>query len=240
MPRVAGPTAVCRAVEPLTGRAIDEFGLGVIGSCTRLTVTPTQFYYRPGGGEGRTVYVDVSERKLAEYEGVVRPGCFDGVVPANGRLYWMPLACDCWQVHGTFSMAPRKPLTQQDAPDQPLAWSPDAVVVLAARDDWPMFRADASGSATVPVDVPRKVQQLWQMTLPDDELSAPVCAAGRVFVGGSDGTVRALEADTGDILWHVDSRAAVTFPPMAKTNFFTNAKPRPVPWVLRVRELSSR
>ena len=79
----------------------------MIGWCSRLTATPNQFYYRPGGGEGRTVYVDVRTQKLADYEGVVRPGCFDGVVPANGRLYWMPLACDCWQVHGTISMAPR-------------------------------------------------------------------------------------------------------------------------------------
>ena len=107
MPRVAQPAAACRKLDPLTGKVLGEFGLGVIGSCTRLTVTPNQFFYRPGGGEGRTVYFDFAAQKLADYEGVVRPGCFDGVVPANGRLYWMPLACDCWQVHGTFSMAPR-------------------------------------------------------------------------------------------------------------------------------------
>ena len=56
-------------------------------------------------------------------EGVVRPGCFDGVVPANGRLYWMPLACDCWQVHGTFCMAPRPlPLKPRAAAGRP-AWA---------------------------------------------------------------------------------------------------------------------
>ena len=114
VPRVAAPQAVCRKVEPLTGKTLDEYSLGVIGSCTRLTVTPNQFYYRPGGGEGRTVYVDIAARKLAPYEGVVRPGCFDGVLPANGRLYWMPLACDCWQVHGTFSMAPRSALKEPE------------------------------------------------------------------------------------------------------------------------------
>ena len=52
MPRVASPSAVCRRVEPQSGKVLDEFNLGVIGSCARLTVTPTQFYYRPGGGEG--------------------------------------------------------------------------------------------------------------------------------------------------------------------------------------------
>ena len=106
MPRVAGPRPPAGKLDPLTGKVLDQFSLGVIGSCTRLTVTPNQFFYRPGGGEGRTVYVDIGTRKLADYEGIVRPGCFDGVVPANGRLYWMPLACDCWQVHGTFSHGP--------------------------------------------------------------------------------------------------------------------------------------
>ena len=110
MPRVAAPAAACRKIDPRTGNVVGELSLGVIGSCTRLTVTPNQFYYRPGGGEGRTVYFDIAAQKLADYEGVVRPGCFDGVVPANGRLYWMPLACDCWQVHGTFCMAPRAAL----------------------------------------------------------------------------------------------------------------------------------
>ena len=87
----------------------------------------------PGGGEGRTVYVDFEARKLADYEGVVRPGCFDGVVPANGRLYWMPLACDCWQVHGTFCMAPRSPLTQPTETTEPPAWAAPVCDAPAAR-----------------------------------------------------------------------------------------------------------
>ena len=116
VPRVASPAPPAGKSNRSPARCSTNSVLGVIGSCTRLTVTPNQFFYRPGGGEGRTVYVDIGARKLADYEGVVRPGCFDGVVPANGRLYWMPLACDCWQVHGTFSMAPRSVLKEPIAP----------------------------------------------------------------------------------------------------------------------------
>ncbi|MFH1920680.1 MAG: hypothetical protein ABIP48_12425, partial [Planctomycetota bacterium] len=47
MPRVAAPAAACREVDPLTGKVLDQFNLGVIGSCTRLTATPNQFFYRP-------------------------------------------------------------------------------------------------------------------------------------------------------------------------------------------------
>jgi len=213
VPRVANPAAFCRKLEPLTGRVLDEFSLGVIGSCTRLTVTPNQFYYRPGGGEGRTVYVDIAARKLADYEGVVRPGCFDGVVPANGRLYWMPLACDCWQVHGTFCMAPRLPLKETSAPAESTAWAAPASNAPAARDDWPMFRAGSAGMATVPAAVGQKARELWRRRLPGGELTAPVCAKGRVFVGATDGTVRALDAANGEILWQVSSHAAVLHPP---------------------------
>jgi len=213
VPRVANPKASCRKVDPHTGKVLDEFSLGVIGSCTRLTVTPNQFYYRPGGGEGRTVYVDIPELMLADYEGVVRPGCFDGVVPANGRLYWMPLACDCWQVHGTFCMAPRTPLAEQSAPAESPAWAAPASNVPEARDDWPMFRANSAGTATVATSVGRKAKELWRRSLPGGDLTAPVCVNGRVFVGSADGTVYALDAANGEILWQISSNAAVLHSP---------------------------
>ncbi len=212
VPRVAAPVATCRRLDPLTGKVLDRFSLGVIGSCTRLTATPNQFYYRPGGGEGRTVYVDLATRKLADYEGVVRPGCFDGVVPANGRLYWMPLACDCWQVHGTFSMAPRAALKPSPPAESP-AWDAPASNPPAAEDDWPMFRANAAGTATVAASVGRKVSELWRRRLPGGGLTAPVCAKGRVFVGGTDGMVRALDAANGKTLWEAFSCGAVVHPP---------------------------
>ncbi|MHC4119577.1 MAG: outer membrane protein assembly factor BamB family protein [Planctomycetota bacterium] len=212
VPRVANPSAFCRKVDPLTGKVLDEFGLGVIGSCTRLTVTPNQFYYRPGGGEGRTVYVDIAQRKLADYEGVVRPGCFDGVVPANGRLYWMPLACDCWQVHGTFCMAPRSELKKPTDPARSPAWAAPKSSTLAAPDDWPMFRADSAGTATVAASIGSKMKELWRRRLPGGP-TAPVCANGRVFVGAADGAVTALDAVTGEILWRASSNGPVLHPP---------------------------
>ena len=76
-----------------------------------------------------------------------------------------------------------------------------------------MFRANPSGTATVPAAIPRKVKERWRRRLPESELTAPVCVGGRVFVGGSDGTVRALNAADGKSLWQVSSCAGVMRPP---------------------------
>jgi hypothetical protein len=65
----------------------------------------------------------------------------------------------------------------------------------------------------VPVVVPKQARPLWRQRLPGGTLTAPVCAQGRVFVGGTDGTVRALDAASGKLLWQASARAAVIHPP---------------------------
>ncbi|MEO2048349.1 MAG: PQQ-binding-like beta-propeller repeat protein [Pirellulales bacterium] len=220
VPRVGSKTATCQQLDPFTGKVMDEFGLGVIGSCTRLNATKNQFFYRPGGGEGRTVYVDINERKLADFEGIVRPGCFDGVVPANGRLYWLPLACDCWQVHGTFSMAPRSASLEQESASlkqetvaESAVWNVPATQTPATESEWPIFRANPAGTATVPVAIPREANVLWRRRLPGGRPTAPVCADGRVFMGAADGAVWSLATASGETIWQVSADAAVLCPP---------------------------
>jgi outer membrane protein assembly factor BamB len=211
MPRVAGPQAICQKVDPLSGKVLDQFKLGVIGSCTRVTATSSQFFYRPGGGVGMTVYVDFASEQLGDQTGVVRPGCFDGVVAANGRLYWMPLACDCWQVHGTFCMAPRKKLADR-MPVQASAWAKPSSVTPTAATDWPMYRANAAGTAIVSVKVPQSIKQLWNQKV-SDGLTSPIVAAGHAYVGSTDGTVTAVNIADGELAWQSTSNAPVVASP---------------------------
>ena len=77
-----------------------------------------------------------------------------------------------------------------------------------------MFRANSAGTATVPTAVGQSVKELWQRRLPGGDLTAPVCIKGRVFVGGTDGTVRALDSANGKILWQVSTNAAILHPPV--------------------------
>jgi hypothetical protein len=125
----------------------------------------------------------------------------------------MPLACDCWQVHGTFSMAPRSALKEPSTQAESPPWAAPASNAPAGRDDWPMFRANPAGTATVPAAVGQKARELWRRRLLGGGLTAPVCAKGRVFVGATDGTVRAFDAANGETLWQVSSHAAVLHPP---------------------------
>ena len=124
----------------------------------------------------------------------------------------MPLACDCWQVHGTFSMAPLCAEQPEGANSSP-AWAAPSSPVPAAPDDWPMYRANMAGTATVPAVVPPRVKELWRRPLQGAELTAPICAGGHVFVGDTGGTVSALDAANGKLLWQVSSHAALQFPP---------------------------
>ena len=54
------------------------------------------------------------------------------------------------------------------------AWAAPISAARAARDDWPMFRADAAGTATVGVQVPRKAQPQWRQRVPACDLTAPI------------------------------------------------------------------
>jgi outer membrane protein assembly factor BamB len=76
-----------------------------------------------------------------------------------------------------------------------------------------MFRANSAGTATVPAALPQTAKELWRRRLPGGNLTAPICVKGRVFVGATDGTVQALDATDGDILWQISSHAAVLHAP---------------------------
>lgn len=67
--------------------------------------------------------------------------------------------------------------------------------------DWPMPAHDAGRSNYSPVDGPTgPVAELWSTPV-DASLSGPVLADETLYVGGDDGTVRAVDATTGAERW---------------------------------------
>jgi outer membrane protein assembly factor BamB len=80
--------------------------------------------------------------------------------------------------------------------------------------DWPTYRADNTSSAVSAVSVSTRAQRLWQ-TVPTADLTptAPTTAGGLVFLSGSDGVVRGLDARSGAALWTAYTGGSVRFPP---------------------------
>jgi len=207
--------------DPLTGEVLAELKTGR-RACTRPTGAPDAILYRASGGSTR---LDVASGR-PELISPMRPQCHDGVTIANGLLYWWPSVCDCQlTIYGITSLGPAGDFDfyATATEDQRLEKSPGDLSKVASFSespaDWPVFRADNTGSATSAAVVPNKVKLLWRFE-PKAKCSdavplptAPVAAGGLVFVSGPDGIVRAFDAASGDLRWKAYTGGAVRIPP---------------------------
>ena len=83
-----------------------------------------------------------------------------------------------------------------------------------STNDWAWFRSEqmisTNGSAS-------GASLLWQYSLQmtsNAMPTAPVCVDGRIFVGGSDGILRALTVSTNKILWRAYTGGPIRLPPL--------------------------
>ena len=151
----------------------------------------------------------------------MRPGCFVGTLVAGGHLYWTPWACDCnLQMFGVICCGPAGDFQFDHTADeserlQTPGGSPARIAPFEpSPDDWPTYRADNARTATTQVVVPDSVGLLWTFT-PETafEATPSVAAGGLIFLGGSDGIVRALDAADGKVRWTAYTGGAVQYPP---------------------------
>ncbi len=99
-------------------------------------------------------------------------------------------------------------------------------------DEWPAYKRDAARSGVTTANVPLPLKMLWSHAsnqpprpawsepgralnmLDFDYCFQPIAAAGLVFFGSSaDDTVRALKADSGELVWSVTTGGPVRFAP---------------------------
>lgn len=200
------------------------------GNCTRATGSADSVFAR-GYRHSGTLRFDVAygqPRRLP----AMRPACQDGVVIANGQLYWGPWMCDCnHSLVGVISLTSaggfefdaaadeRDRLETVRDPGRPLA-----TLNIDSRD-WPTYRADNRRTAAAAVAVPGRVRSHWTCqpawkTPPGEELaglpltSTPaVTAGGMAFWSGADGSVHAVNAATGRRVWQAFTGGGVTYSP---------------------------
>ncbi len=205
-------------LDPLSGKILATFPSR--DRCTRATGCADSIFTRGGLG-GSTAVFDVtsSEPKMGLLS-PMRPACTDGVVVAHGYLFWGPWMCACDQTQiGVISLGPAgtfeyaRQATEADRLENiPLAKPLEPLPVTA--DDWPTYRKDNARTVLTQHTVPSAVGKRWQFA-PSQKIipTAPVTAAGLIFVSGADGVVRALDAASGKPRWSAYTGGPVKYPP---------------------------
>ena len=156
----------------------------------------------------------------------VRGICHLGMMPANGLLYAPPEPCKCYwyeRVSDFCALAGKDEGREtKDAREsssrlvQGPAYTtriPNPQSLIPSPSDWPAFRSDPTRSGATKARLPDALEPAWETELPSRP-SAPIAVGGRVFVAAVDAhTVYALDATSGDELWHYTSGGRVDSPP---------------------------
>jgi len=202
--------------DPLTGKVLADLQC-FRGNCTRATGTADSIFAR-GYRHTGTLRFDVAYGKPRRLPGM-RPACQDGVIIANGQLYWGPWMCDCnHSLVGVISLTTAgdfefdRPAIESQRLETVSTAAPGRMVMTAA--DWPTYRANNQRTASTPVAVPGRLKLAWQ-TRPRESVvpTAPVAAAGLTVVAGSDGVVRAMDSATGAARWTAYTGGSIHYPP---------------------------
>jgi outer membrane protein assembly factor BamB len=204
-----------RKFDPLTGKILSEFSISR-RACARVTASGDAVFFRAAGGSVRL------DEKTGRPQLVspMRAQCHDGIMVANGLLYWWPSVCDCnLTLYGITSLAPAGDFDfkARAKKSQRLEINSDDVKktkLQVTSTDWPAFRADNAASATTLAVVPTKVRQLWDIS-PKTKFTptAPVVVDDLVFLAGSDGIVRAINTSDGKLQWKAYTGGTIRIPP---------------------------
>lgn len=209
-----GPQGKHIALDPVSGDSVEYLGF-TKRACTRLTASTDSLFVR---GEGMLRFDRKSKRVMID--GAVRPGCNDGVIPANGLLYLGPWACDCnLSLIGNVARC-----SAGDFVFDRQATSKERLETFAARlaakpvattvNDWATYRGNVQRSASTPVRIRGGHRERWRTQPPRPFVpSVATAAGGMIFYGGDDGKVRALDASDGKPRWSFQAAGVVKYPP---------------------------
>lgn len=205
-----------RKFDPVTGEKLGDLPTAR-RACTRPTGGVDAIFFRALGG---SVRLD-AQTGLPQWISPMRAQCHDGVTIANGLLYWWPSVCDCQlSLYGMTCLGPAGDFDfAAEASDADrLERNPESPAEIADvpvdAADWPTFRANNRGHATSSATIPTDSQIRWQWE-PESEFlpTAPIAVGDLIFVAGSDGVVRGLDAETGHQQWSAFTGGAIQMAP---------------------------
>lgn len=204
-------------LNPLTGETLATFPGR--DRCTRATGCADTIFTRGGKGGSTAVFDVASQEPRMGTLSPMRPACQDGVVAAHGYLFWGPWMCRCDMTQlGVISLGSADKIdhfakaTELDRLETPQG--PNDVQTLADDLDWPSYRHDNQRTVLTPHVTPEKIALAWTYQPKTPRLpTAPIAVAGKVYIGGSDGVLRALDAQTGAVRWSAYTGGPLKYPP---------------------------
>ena len=203
-------------LDPLTGEVLASYDIAR-RACVRVTGSADSILFR-SHGDG-TERLDPITGKT-QWISPMRPSCFIGTLISDGHLYWTPWVCDCnLQMFGMICCGPAGEFKFDQAAVEAqrletLGGATQVATFEQSPTDWPTYRTDNTRTASTQVAIPDQVKLLWTFTPKTAfEATSPVAAGGVVFLGGSDGIVRALDAADGKVRWTAYTGGAVRYPP---------------------------
>jgi len=203
------------AVDAETGKL--KWAVGAYFKCSPITSAVNAVFARSGVARCLDVRAwnqsgDAKSLRWYDISGY-RPTCTYPGIPANGLLYIQGPGCNCpYPVRANAAMVQGRPAPRD--PTGRLVKGPAFGRDVAAPTDkhpWRTWRADArrSGVSTEPVAKAGAFQKRWTVGL-GGELTPVAAAGGTVYVGSTDGRVRALDAASGKDKWRYFAKGRVT------------------------------
>ncbi len=142
-------------------------------------------------------------------------------IAAGGQLYWGPWMCGCnLSLIGIVCLGPAGEFdyslrATEDQRLEVLAKDPAEVAPgKQTANDWPTYRGDNHRATHSARGIPLRAVEHWQYRPETPHVcSAPLAVGDLIFVGGSDGTVRALKAGDGRLRWKAFTGGEIRVPP---------------------------
>jgi len=206
-----------KLLDPKTGKILADLDC-LRGNCTRATGTVDSIFAR-GDAHGGTLRLAIDDNKSHRIP-AMRPACQDGVVVANGLLYWGPWMCDCnHSLVGLITLGPAGDFdfAQSAKQDRLEVLAENLTEVLSLSEtpaDWPTYRKDNTRSAQLAVSVPNTVKLQWtkKSNIPVKR-TAPIAVGDLTFFSGTDGIIYAVETESGKERWKAYTGGRVHYPP---------------------------
>jgi outer membrane protein assembly factor BamB len=217
----AGPQrSIGGRLDYATGKVLEEFPGR--RACTRATGCADSVFFRASGGTVRLMTGDSQSK--AQHIDPMRPPCQDGVIVANGHLYWGPWMCGCQlSLYGNIALGPAReqvlftPIRSGATPPEQaheIVSTGSVKSLKAGRGDWPVYRGDNARSDVTDRKIADKLTEAWETSVTDGALpTAPVVAGGMVFLADRSGAVYAFDRN-GKKVWVSYTAGPVYYPPV--------------------------